>query len=303
MPNNTAAANNNVENEATSRAAFLNDSERFRHPMEQLLKTAPSSSFIRAGEIVEGEVLGKDGPRLFVDLGIRGTGIVYGHEYRAAHDLVKNLKTGGRISAKVVEPDNEEGYVELSLKEAGDEKRWIDLKKNMAEGTLLELPVLEANRGGLILEAFNIKGFIPTSQLSSKHYPRVEGGEKDKILQELQKLIGQIISVKVLDVDQNENKLIFTERGQDEERLRGALTRYKTGEVVEGEITGVVDFGAFMKFNEAGLEGLIHISEIDWSLIEDPRQVLKPGDKMKAKIIDIQGDKISLSLKALKDDP
>ena len=97
--------------------------------------------------------------------------------------------------------------------------------------------------------------------------------------------------------------MIFTERGQDEERLRGALTRYKTGEVVEGEITGVVDFGAFMKFNEAGLEGLIHISEIDWSLIEDPRQVLKPGDKMKAKIIDIQGDKISLSLKALKDDP
>lgn len=301
MPTTTETTNNNAESGAPAASSLLNGG-RSRHPMEQLLKTGPGS-LLKAGDIVEGEILQKDGPRLFVDLGIHGTGIIYGREYKAAHELIKSMKIGDLMSAKVVEPDNEEGYAELSLKEAGEDKRWLDLKKCMSDGTALELPVLEANRGGLILEAFDVKGFIPTSQLSSQHYPRVDGGEKEKILQELQKLVGQTIAVKILDVDQNENKLIFTERGQDEERLRQARGRHKVGDMVEGEITGVVDFGAFLKFDEAGLEGLIHISEIDWSLIEDPRQVLKPGDTMKAKIIDIQGDKVSLSLKALKEDP
>ncbi len=277
---------------------------RGKHPMETMLRNFAGVSLPKIGEIVEGSVLEKKGTRLFIDLGYRGIGLVFGREYHAAQDIIKNLNPGDPVSAKVVLPDNDEGYIELSLKEAGEERRWTDLAKMTQEGAILELPVLEANRGGLILELKNVKGFLPASQLSAKNYPRVEGGDKEKVFQELQKLVGQTLKVKILFADVTENKLIFTEKELDQAALREALSKHKVGDEVEGEITGVVDFGAFMKFDEAtGLEGLIHISEIDWTLIGDPRDVLKPGDKVKAKIINIQSDKVSLSLKALKEDP
>lgn len=280
----------------------LPSGSRPKHPMDFLLRNG-SSVPAKAGDIVEGTVLEKKGARLFVDLGERGVGVVYGREYSVAKDMIKRLEFGELISAKVVEVDNAEGYTELSLKDVGEERSWIDVKKIMLEGEILELPALEANRGGLILEVRGIKGFLPASQLSSKNYPRVDGGDKEKIYQELQRLVGVVLKVKILDVDAREQKLIFTEKGHHSEITQAALVKYKKGDEVEGEITGVVDFGAFMKFDEAGLEGLIHISEIDWILIDDPRKILKPGDRVHAKIIDIQGDKISLSLKQLKTDP
>lgn len=274
-----------------------------KHPMEALLKKQGAVLAFKAGDLVEGTMVVRHGTRVFMDLGPYGIGIIYGREYYAAQDIIKGLAVGDHISAKVVELDNEEGYVELSLREAGREKQWFDLKKTMQEGAILELSVRKANSGGLILEAHGVEGFLPASQLAAKNYPRVGGGEREKIFQELQKLIGQTLKVKILDLDPKENKLIFTERGADREEIRKTLAQYAIGDVVEGEITGVVDFGAFMRFGEKGLEGLIHLSEIDWSLVENPRTVLKPGDHVKAKIIDIQGDKISLSLKRLKENP
>lgn len=274
-----------------------------KHPMEILLKQSGNNMFPKIGEIVEGVVMERMGNRLFIDLGPIGTGIIYGREYYAAQDIIKSLQPGSQVNSKVVETDNEEGYIELSLKDAGEEQRWIELKKLMQTGEILELPILEANRGGLILELKNIKGFLPASQLSSKNYPRVDGGDKEKIFQELQKLIGQKLKIRVLDVDSRENKLIFTEKDPNQEAAREVFTKYKIGEELEGEITSVVDFGAFLRPEGTNIEGLIHISEIDWTLIEDPREFLKPGDKVKAKIIDIQGDKMSLSLRALKQNP
>lgn len=274
---------------------------RPRHPMEILLKNA-GGSFLKPGDITEGIVIEKLRGTIFVDLGAKGTGIVYGREYKAAEDVMKTLKPGDALSAKVVELDNEKGFIELSLKEAGEEKRWVILKKLRDTGEAIDLAVLEANRGGLIIEHEGVKGFLPASQLSAKNYPRVEGGDKERILQELQKLVGQSIRVKVIDVDPVEQKLIFSEKGLASEESRAALAQYKIGETVEGEVTGVVDFGAFVRFGDS-LEGLIHISEIDWTLIEDPRAVLKVGDHVQARIIDIQGEKIALSLKALKEDP
>ena len=273
-----------------------------RHPMEALLRSTSSSSFPKLGELAEGTVLEKKGTRVFVDLGTKGAGIIYGKEYYAAENIIKTLNPGDVIHAKIVDLDNEEGYIELSLKEAGEEKRWVRIKHLLQSGEAIDLPILEANRGGLILELEGVKGFLPASQLSSKNYPRVDNGDKEKIYLELQKLVGTPIKVKVLDANPVEDKVIFTEKGVSSDETRATLAKYKVGDTVEGEITGVVDFGAFVRFGET-LEGLIHISEIDWSLIEDPRSLLKPGDKVTAKIIDIQGDKVALSLKALKEDP
>lgn len=330
-PRNTTSAvpRRNVGGQGTNVAEADKRGEP-RHPMETILRTN-GISFVKIGDIVEGTVIEKKGGKLFVDLGAWGVGVVYGREYYAAEELIKAMSPGEQVSAKVVDLDNEEGYKELSLQEAGREKRWLDLKKMKDENTVLELPVQKANTGGLILHLSGIEGFLPASQLSAKNYPRVDGGDKDKIYQELQKLVGKPIKVRVLDLDPHENKLIFTEKGLSQEAIRERISRYKVGDIVEGVITGVVDFGAFMKFGpsallvgtspsapsetsdeaapaqphdeESTLEGLIHLSEIDWSLIENPREVLKPGDRVSAKIIEIQGDKVSLSLKQLKEDP
>lgn len=302
--NNEENIETGIEQSAQGRASVVAGGlPKKPHPMEALLKSFSANVFLKPNDIVEGTVVEKRGGRLFIDLGASGAGIVYGREYFAAQDIIKNLNVGDRVSAKVVEVDNHEGYIELSLQEAGKEKRWVDLKKMMQDGTLLDVPVKKANTGGLILEFQGVEGFLPASQLSFKHYPRVEGGDKEKIFQELQKMVGNPLRVKILDLNPDENKLIFTEKGLDADEMRKVLVSYSVGDIVEGEITGVVDFGAFMKFNEIGLEGLIHLSEIDWTLVSNPREILKPGDKVKAKIIDIQGDKISLSLKQLKDDP
>src|SRR3989344_2025351 len=210
------------------------------HPLEILLKQGAFSVALKVGETIEGWVMEKRGTRVFVDLGTQGTGIIYGREYYAAQEIIKGLKPGDKISAKIVELDNEDGYVELSLKDAGEERRWLDLQEAAQTGKLFELPAKEANRGGLILETSGIKGFLPASQLSAKNYPRVAGGDKEKIFEALQKLVGTTLKVKILDVSAQENKLIFTERESDEQAIRAALSKYKVGDEVEGEITGVV---------------------------------------------------------------
>ena len=277
--------------------------EKGKHPMEVLLKQKNNlGAFPKVGDIAEGVVIEKKGSRLFVDLGICGIGIVFGREYYAAQDIIKNLNLGERIAAKVVEPDNEEGYTELSLKEAGREKNWQEMKRLRDTGETLSLKVLEANRGGLIVGYLGVQGFLPASQLSQEHYPRVEGGDKEKIFEALKKLVGQTLEVSIIDLSPDEGKLIFSERSKETEAVKQRLAQYKVGDVVEGQIAGIVSFGAFVKFGD-GLEGLVHISEIDWQLISNPADVLKIGQDVQAKIIGLEGDKVSLSLKALKEDP
>lgn len=277
--------------------------DKSHHPMELLIKEKKDAGLLlKAGDLTEGKVLEKRGSRLFIDLQGRGTGIVYGREFYIAQSVIKNLKPGDSVSAKIVDLDNDEGFMELSLSEAGREKDWQEMRRLAITGEILSLKVIDANRGGLIIDYKGVSGFLPASQLSVEHYPRVEGGDKKKILDELKKLVGTEFQVKVIDVDADEGKLIFSEKSKGETEAREKLIKYKGGDVVDGEVTGVVNFGAFVKFDE-GLEGLVHISEIDWQLIEKIADVLKIGDRVKAKIIDIAGDKVSLSLKALKDDP
>ncbi len=269
--------------------------------MEELLKLRPKT-FLKEGDIINGVVLEKDGARVYLDLGIFGTGIIYGKEYQNARDLLKGLKEGDTVSAKIVDLENEDGLVELSVKEAGAEIAWKDIRELKESGDAIDLRISDSNKGGLVIEFKGIKGFLPASQLNSTHYPRVEGGDKDKISDELKKLVGQVLSVTILDTDSKSNKLIFTEKGTESEEIKKTIEKYKIGDTVEGEITGVVEFGIFIKI-EDNLEGLAHISELDWALVENPSQLFKIGDKIKAKIIAIEGDKISLSVKALKPDP
>jgi small subunit ribosomal protein S1 len=260
-------------------------------------KTPPSE-----GDIVEGTVIAIDKKGLFVDLPPFGTGIIYGREYIIARDVIKKVSVGDKISAKVVDPSNKDGYIELSLKEARQALIWSEAEIAIASKTIFELPIKEANKGGLIIDWQGIQGFLPASQLKPEHYPRVSDGDKDAILIELRKLVGTKLAVAIITALPKEGKLIFSEKTSVDKDKTESAAKYKVGDVLEGKVTGTVDFGVFVKI-EDGLEGLVHISEIDWALVDDPKTRFKVGDKVNVKIIDIKEGKISLSIKALKPNP
>jgi len=269
--------------------------------MDFLLKTFSLTS-PKAGDLIEGKIIEQKGSSLFVDLGPYGTGIIYGKEFNNARETIHALKPQDVITAKVVDAENENGYIELSLREAGNEIIWREAEELQRKKTNFALPVIDANKGGLILDWKGIQGFLPASQLRLKHYPRVEGGDKEKILDELKKLVGTSLMVTIITTDSNEGKLIFSEKGAEVGELKEIISKHKVGDIIECEVTGVVDFGVFVKIEE-GLEGLVHISELDWSLVENPADLYRTGDKATAQIIEVKDDKISLSLKALKPNP
>lgn len=252
--------------------------------------------------LVEGPVISIQKSSVFIDLAPFGTGIIFGREFINAKDIIKKVNIGDTVKAKVVGLDNEEGYIELSLKEAKQALIWSEAEKAIKSKTTLELTVKEANKGGLILEWQGIAGFLPASQLKSEHYPRVEDSDKDKILKALKLLVGKRIEVVMISALPKEGKLIFSEKDNNPEERQEIVEKYKVGDDVDCTVAGIVDFGIFLKLEE-GLEGLVHISEIDWGLVEDPRTMFKVGDKVKARIIEIKDGKISLSVKILKENP
>ncbi len=269
--------------------------------MDSLIKNIPFF-MPKIDDIVEGRIIKQEGSAVFVDIGPFGTGIIYGREFNNARNIIKVLKPEDKITAKVIEMQNEQGHVSLSLKEAAQEIVWREAEELQKSKTVFDLEVVDANKGGLILEWKGIQGFLPASQLKTGHYPRIEDGDKDKIFEELKKLKGVKISVVIMSVNQKEEKLIFSEKGAGTAELEEIISKYKVGDIIEGEVTGTTEFGVFVKIEE-GLEGLAHISELDWSLIKNPSDLFKIGDKVKTQIVGIKDGKISLSVKALKPNP
>lgn len=276
------------------------DQNTERDLMDEVVKASPARP--EADTLVDGQVIAKGKLAIYIDLPPFGTGIIFGREYLNARDIIKKVNIGDTVTAKVVESEGENGYIELSLKEAKQAIVWSEAEKAMKDKVVLELTVKDANKGGLIMEWQGIDGFLPASQLKLEHYPRVPDGDKDRIMVELQELVGQKLEVSVIGADPKEGKLIFSEKTTDNTERKAIIDKYTLGDTVEGEVTGAVDFGIFVKVEE-GLEGLVHISELDWALVENPRELYKTGDKIKAKIIEIKDDKISLSIKALKENP
>lgn len=268
--------------------------------MSQLLEETVDP--YEVGDIVEGPVISIDNHAVYVDLAPLGTGTIYGRELMHARDIIRRVNLGDTVSGKVIEAKNEEGYIEISLKEARQVIIWTEAEEAVTNKTPFELTVEEANKGGLILTWQGIQGFLPASQLNSEHYPNVEDGDKDRILEELRHLVGEKLTVYMITASPGEGKLIFSEKSETEKEKGDILEKYSVGDVLEREITGIVDFGVFVKLEE-GLEGLVHISELDWGLVENPRDLFSVGEKTEVKVIEKKDDRISLSIKALKTNP
>lgn len=279
-------------------------------PMENLLDS-DERAYPEAGDVIEGTVIEVSSQELYLDLAPFGTGVVIGKEIRDGMGSGK-LKVGDKVTATVTEVENEDGFIELSVREASYEKAWDDIESKRDTKENISTKVVGVNKGGLLIEINGISGFLPVSQLSSKNYPRVEDGDKNKILQMLKRLQGQELTVRIIDADRESEKLIASEKAAQSEKEREIISQLAVGDIIDGEVSGVVDFGAFIKFlpknatsteDEEKLEGLVHISELAWQLIENPRNIVKVGDRVKAKIIGIEADKISLSIRALQTDP
>lgn len=262
------------------------------------------------GSLVEGKVIARDRSSLYIDLGPQGTGIIFGREFYLSKDAIKDLNVGDVVHAKIVEMENDEGYRELSLQDATKDLNWQKLRDLKASGEIIQVKITGVNKGGLLTSVNNMAAFLPVSQLSPENYPRVADADKAKILKELQKFIGKTLEVKVLDLLAEENKLILSEKAKTEQAMKEMLANYNKGDVVDGKITGIADFGVFIKFPateeavaEKSIEGLIHISELDWQLVQNPAEMVKVGEIVKAKIIDITNNQVFLSLKALKENP
>ena len=275
--------------------------------LDELLKEEGLFTIPKVGDTIKGKVLSTKGREIRIDILGLTTGVVRGRELYAEAEAYKNLKDGDEVEATVVELENENGEVELSFRYAGQQRAWKDLSELSTSGEPIPVKVLDANKGGLIVRVNHVQGFLPVSQLAPEHYPRVAGGDKQKIFEKLRSFIGETMRVRVLDVHEDDGKLIVSEKAVWEEEQKNIIAQCRVGDIVAGDVSAVADFGAFVKFFPTGsttpLEGLVHISEIAWQRIDHPRDVLKMSDSVRAEIIGIEGSKIFLSIKKLTEDP
>ncbi|MBI5754754.1 S1 RNA-binding domain-containing protein [Candidatus Peregrinibacteria bacterium] len=269
--------------------------------MEELFQGLPPFTSAKAGEMISGTIIDIQKDKILLDLFGIYTGIISGRELRDRANTAKQLKVGDILKAYVIEEENPDGLVVLSLRKASEERTWEEFQEAFEKGTVISVRPHEANKGGLLLEIDNIKGFIPVSQLAPLHYPRVNGADALRILERLQKLIGVTFKVKIINLDKENGKLILSEKSALEEERKAVLQKLKIGQKVKGRISGIVKFGIFVAFE--GLEGLVHISEIAWGHVSDPSEHGRLGDPVEVLVIGIDNDKISLSMKRLTPDP
>ncbi len=272
------------------------------NPLDNLLNQGLAQPIPKVGDLVEGTVLSVSKNEVLLDIESLTIGTIRGKEIYDESGEYSKIKVGDQVTATVLELENEQGQMELSFRYAGHQKAWNQLEKLMKSEEIVQAKIIDANKGGLMTKVGNVIGFLPVSQLNTEHYPRVEGGDKSKILSALKRFIGQNFRVKVIDINENEEKLILSEKSAWEKKQQAALNNFKVGDVIEGKVTAVVDFGAFVEFGN-NLEGLVHISELAWQRIDNPKQIVKVGDKIKAEIISMDGSRVSLSIKKLVEDP
>ncbi len=279
----------------------MSDNTQTAQTMNDLLQQGVEIKVLKVADVVPGKILSVGKNEVYVDVEGYGVGVVRGRELYDDEATLSSLKPGAEVFASVVDVENKEGNIELSFRQAGQERVWSTLQEKMNSRELISTKILEANKGGLMVEINNVIGFLPVSQLGTEHYPRVEDGDKNKILSALQSYVGKSFTVQIITADQEEEKLIVSEKAVYEKELQDRISKLKINDVVTGIVSGIVDFGVFVKFGE--LEGLVHISELAWQRIEHPKDIVRVGQEVKCMVIGLDKGRISLSMKQLEKDP
>ena len=281
--------------------------------MDKLMEGAAAfPGALKRGQKVEGMVSSVGKKMVLIDIGAKTEGVVTGEDLVEAYDILTDLKVGDKIEAYVKFPENDQGQIILSLKQAADENRWSRFKKLMEEEKEVEVSGVEVNKGGMVVKVGEIRGFVPTSQFG------------EKFLGNMEELLNKNFKVRVIEVDKDQNRLIFSEKMvSDSESLakKGeALELVTIGDKLEGTVSGIMPFGVFVTVSvpmkdkptmaggdgeNAKVEGLIHISEISWEKVEDPNEMFKVGKDVKVQVIGIDkgAGKLNLSIKQMSGDP
>lgn len=267
---------------------------------EELFQESPEIKYPKQGEVISWTIIKIEKKNILVNVNNQFTGLVVSKEVGNTIDL-NELKPDQGIDVMVLGDSIERGLLILSLKRANQIKNLTNLTKYNQSSEVITVRPTEANKWGLLVDIDGLKGFIPVSQLTPLHYPRVEGADPEKILEHLNWLVGVDFKVRVINVDENGKKIIFSEKAAIEEDRTKALGTLKEGDVVEWVVSGILSYGLFVTFE--GLEWLVHVSEIDWGHVTDPSKFAKVGMKVKVKVIGLDSEKISLSIKRLKENP
>ena len=270
--------------------------EREPLTMEDLLREEEGNvKSLAYGDIVEGVVVRVDPDEVLVDIGAKSEGVISNRELSGRNEAAVVLVSGERVKVYVLQPEDEEGRVILSLRKARAESIWQAVAEKESEGEILDAEVREQNKGGLIVNIMGLRGFLPSSQVA-----RQFSGN-------LMELVGTKIPVKILEVNRKRNRLIVSQRAaQDEDRARQReelFEKLKVGDMITGKVSGLTSYGAFV--NLGGADGLIHISELSWDRINNVSDMLSVGDEVRVKVIKLDPElsRISLSLRQLSDDP
>src|SRR3989339_824713 len=256
----------------------------------------------QVGELIRGKVITASKAEVKLDIDGFMTGVVRGPELYEEDDEYATLKPGEEVDATVIDNENENGELELSFRIAGQARAWAGIQDAYENKKIIRVRIVDANKGGLLAKYRQIAGFLPVSQLAPENYPRVSGGDKSKILDKLRSFAGQEFEVKVITLEEKDDKIIFSEKEAWNEKQQDVISKYKVGTAIEGKITAITDFGVFVSFGE-NLEGLIHISELAWQRIDDPADLYRVGDTIRAEVISLENSKIFLSAKKLITDP
>lgn len=273
-----------------------------RPTMKDLLQKVSVSDQLKVGDQISGKIIFLAKNQCLIEIKNIGLGIVRGKELYN-EDFLSKLKIGEEIESIVIELDNELGMVELSFRAIGKDKIWQDIQQSFEEKSTVEARIKDANRGGFLVKVKGVDGFLPASLLAPTHAIKNATVEENSLLSQMKKYVGQIFNVKIININSETETLILSEKSVSDEIARAKLQKFKIGQTIEGTVVGVVDFGVFVRFDD-DLEGLIHISEIAWKKVEDPRKDYKIGQKVNAKIIDIdEENRINLSVKQLMQNP
>lgn len=267
---------------------------------EELFSQSPEIKYPREGEVVAGTIVKIEKKNILVNVNNQFSGLVISKEIGNTVDL-NTVQAGDAVEVMVLGDSVERGLLILSLKRANQIKSLTNLSTYFNSEEVITVRPTEANKGWLLVDIDGLKGFIPVSQLTPLHYPRVEGADPAKILEHLEGLVGKDFKVRVINVDEAGKKIIFSEKAAISENREKALGTLKVGDVVEGTVSGILTYGLFITFD--GLEGLVHVSEIDWGHVNNPGKFAKVGQKIKVKVIGLDNDKISLSIKRLQENP
>lgn len=282
------------------------------HPMQTLLdKHNIAIKTFKPGDLVEGIVVSVSHKEILLDVGAKSEGIITGADLEDSDRSFKLYKPGDPIVAKVVQAENDQGYLVLSLRRAEKEIKWKDMYDAYKTGSTFDVKVLEYNKGGLLCDCMGLRGFVPLSHLDKGYFANDEAkfaaGSEAELKEKLSVLAGKVLKVKVIEVDQEKNRLVLSEKdarpGISEESKREKLLAIKDGSTLDGVVTGVMPFGVFVDVE--GIEGLVHISEIAWEKVSHPNKYFAVGDKTKVLVlsVDKDGGKLALSVKRLTKNP